>query len=94
VNKEETKVTGYGTNILIWAALVALTGATIIVSGLDLGKYSIIGNFLIASLKAGLVLYIFMHMKYESIIIKLMLAVVLITMTSILLLTFMGILYR
>jgi cytochrome c oxidase subunit 4 len=94
VNKEETKVTGYGTNILIWAALVALTGATIIVSGLDLGKYSIIGNFLIASLKAGLVLYIFMHMKYESIIIKLMLAVVLITMTSILLLTFMDILYR
>ena len=94
MNKEETKVTGYGTNILIWAALVALTGVTIIVAGLDLGKYSIIGNFLIASLKAGLVLYIFMHMKYESIIIKLMLTVVLLTMTSILLLTFIDILFR
>lgn len=94
MNTNETKVTGYGINILIWAALVALTGTTIYVAGLDLGKYSIIASFLIASLKAGLVLYIFMHMKYESIIIKLMLSVVLLTMTSILLLTFLDILYR
>jgi cytochrome c oxidase subunit 4 len=94
VNKDETKITGYGTNIMIWAALVALTGITIYVAGLDLGKYSITANFLIASLKAGLVLYIFMHLKYESVIIKLMLIVVLLTMTSILLLTFIDILYR
>ncbi len=94
MNNSNTNITGYSTHILIWAALVVLTGITIYVAGLDLGEYSIIANFLIASLKAGLVLYIFMHLKYESIIIKLMLIVVLLTMTSILLLTFVDILYR
>ncbi len=94
MSNKETDITGYGINILVWAALVLLTGATIYAAGLDLGEYSIILNFLIATLKAGLVLYIFMHMKYEAVIIKLMLLVVLLTMTSILLLTFLDILYR
>lgn len=94
MNSNEHKVVGYGVNIFIWAALVVLTGITIYVAGLDLGKYSIMANFLIATLKAGLVLYIFMHMKYESFIIKLMLIVVLATITSILLLTFLDIWYR
>lgn len=94
MNKDDTNIISYSINIVIWAALVVMTGITIYVAGLDLGEYSIIANLLIASLKAGLVLYIFMHMKSESIIIKLMLIVVLLTMTSILLLTFLDILYR
>jgi cytochrome c oxidase subunit 4 len=90
----KTQVVSYRAYILLWAALVALTGLTVYVAGIDLGKFGAAVNILIASLKAGLVVYIFMHLKYESTVLKLMLLMAVLTLTVIILLTFLDILYR
>lgn len=84
----------YRANILIWIALLVLTGLTVMVAGIDIGRSGILLNILIASIKAGLIVYIFMHLKYESVLLKLMLLMTLITLTVIIVLTFLDTLYR
>jgi cytochrome c oxidase subunit 4 len=84
----------YKANILVWLALLVLTGLTVIIAGIDLGGFGILMNILIASLKAGLIVYIFMHMKYESLLFKLMLLMAIATLTVIIMLTFLDTLYR
>lgn len=86
--------TGYGTYVKVWAALLVLTGTTVYVAELDFGSFGVILNILIASLKAGLVVYIFMHLKDESWFLKLMLLMAVLTLTTIIILTFVDILYR
>ena len=95
MNKKITESSaGYSTYIAIWAALLALTGLTVYVAGLDFGRFGITINILIASFKAGLVVYIFMHLKDEGWLIKLMLLMAVSTLTVIIVLTFLDILYR
>ena len=50
----------------VLAALLALTIITVAVAQLDLGKWNIVGALVIASIKASLVIAVFMHGKYEN----------------------------
>ncbi len=47
----------------VYAALLALLGATIGVAALDLGRWNLILALAIAGIKAALVLWFFMHLK-------------------------------
>jgi cytochrome c oxidase subunit 4 len=93
-DKLKTHTVSYKTNIVIWLTLLILTGLTTMVASIDLGRLGIVTNILIASVKAAMVVYIFMHLKYESLILKLMLLMVVATLTIIIVLTFLDILYR
>ena len=93
-NGLKEKTSGYAAYVAVWAALLVLTGITVYVAGLDLGKFGITTNIFIASLKAGLVVYIFMHLKNESRFLKLMLLMAVLTLTVIIVLTFLDVLYR
>lgn len=57
---------GYGIYILVWLGLLALTGLTVAVAGINIGGFTVATALIIASLKAYLVLTIFMHLKSES----------------------------
>ncbi len=57
---------GYGIYVLVWLGLMALTGLTVAVSGIDIGGFTIVTALIIASVKAYLVLTIFMHLRSES----------------------------
>jgi cytochrome c oxidase subunit 4 len=87
-------IVAYGTFVAVWAALVALTGLTIWVAGLKLGNLSTTAAVLIASVKAALVVFVFMHLKYEGWLLKVMALVCLATLTTIILLTFTDVWYR
>ena len=63
---EETHVISYGRYILIWIGLMGLTGATVALAGIDLGRWIIITALTIASIKSLLVLNIFMHLRLED----------------------------
>jgi cytochrome c oxidase subunit 4 len=78
----------------IWIALVILTGLTIKAAALEMGAWSMAANLVIASSKAGLVLWFFMHLKYERKFFKLLIVVPIATLTIIILLTFADIWYR
>ncbi len=57
---------GTGTYILVWAALMVLTGLTVAASYAHLGMMNIVVALLIASVKASLVALFFMHLRHES----------------------------
>ncbi len=65
--KEHTQQThSYGLYILVWLALITLTGLTAVIAGINFGKLSIAVAILIAVIKSYLVLTEFMHLKSES----------------------------
>lgn len=57
---------GYGIYVLVWLGLLALTGLTVAVAGINIGGFTITTALIIASVKAYLVLTIFMHLRSES----------------------------
>jgi cytochrome c oxidase subunit 4 len=60
---------GYGLFVAVWAALVALTALLVVVS--HTGQTGAVwGLLLITPFKAGLVFYFFMHLKYEGMLLK------------------------
>ena len=81
----------YGT---VWIALLALTGITITVAGMRPGRFSTLAALVIASIKASLVLWFFMHLKYEKRFFKYLLLVPITTLTFMIGLTFLDIWYR
>jgi cytochrome c oxidase subunit 4 len=54
------------TAVAVFAALLALTVVTVLVSYVDLGLWNVVVALLIASVKASLVALFFMHLKGES----------------------------
>ena len=54
------------TYITIWLALLVLTGLTAGIAFVDLGPFNTVVALVIATLKALLVVLIFMHVKYTS----------------------------
>jgi cytochrome c oxidase subunit 4 len=82
------------TFVLVWIALLTLTGVTIIAAHMRMGAWSMLANILIASIKASLVLWFFMHLKYEGRLFKLLIFVPIITISIIIGLTFFDIWYR
>lgn len=71
----------YQPYIRIWGALLVLTGATLLSSTLHLGKMGIWIALTIASVKGGLVVFHFMHLKEEQPLFKVMLLVAFILLT-------------
>ncbi len=56
----------YRTYIVVWLALIVLTGVTWGVSYINLGMGNVTVALFIASVKAGLVALFFMHLRYEN----------------------------
>ena len=61
--------------ITIFTALMVLTAVTVFAAFVDLGQFNFLVAMLIAGFKASLVVWYFMHMKYQSHLTKLALAV-------------------
>jgi cytochrome c oxidase subunit 4 len=80
--------------VSVWIALLTLTGVTIMAARMRMGEWSMLANLLIASTKASLVLWFFMHLKYEKKLLKMLLFVPIVTITVIIGLTFFDIWYR
>ncbi len=80
--------------LLTWLALLALTAATVAVSRLNLVSFAAVVSIGIATVKSFLVLMLFMHLKEEPIILKVMLVVAVGALALIILLTFTDIWFR
>ncbi len=86
--RAENHVIGYGTFAAVWGALLLLTAALVAVNALRLGVWSILATLVITPVKAGLVFYYFMHLKYEGVALKAMVFVALSTLV-----VFLGMLF-
>ncbi len=83
-----------GTYIGIWAALILLTGVTVWVAGMHLGNFSTITALAVATVKTTLVLLYFMHLRYERPIFIIMLFAPIVTLATIIGLTFVDVWFR
>jgi cytochrome c oxidase subunit 4 len=94
---ETEHVVSYTTYVLTWVALICLTLLLSVVSHYQLGgdRGSSLAALIISPLKASLVVFIFMHLKYEkSGRIKIMLLVTLLILIIFLGLTYLDVAYR
>lgn len=94
MNEQDNHIVSTKTFVLVWIALLILTAITVTVAKLDLGAFSTFTAIVIASVKAGLVLWYFMHLKYENRLLKLLLLVPIVTLAVIIGLTFVDVWYR
>ena len=78
----------------IWAALLALTALTIFVARIDLGFFNVVAALGIASIKSSLVIFFFMHLKYENRTIKAMVLVAFVVLAICIGLTFADVGFR
>lgn len=85
---------GYGLFIAIWGALMVLTGVTVWVAGIDLGFLNVVAAMTIASVKASLVVFFFMHLKYENWTLKIMVLVAFVILAIFIGFTFFDTAYR
>lgn len=69
-DQDSPHILSYKTLALVLALLLVLTGVTVGISYVDLGKLNVWIALLVASTKSTLVLLFFMHLKYESRVIK------------------------
>jgi len=83
-----------GLFLMVWAALLVLTGVTVTVAGLHLGSFSVFTAIAIAAVKASLVLLFFMRLKYEPFFFRVMLFAAVATITVIMALTFADVAFR
>lgn len=91
---EKVHIVAYKTYVYVWIALLLLLAATIAVAKVEFSRYGVLVNLLIASIKAGLVLFFFMHLKYERWLLKALLFMVIATLTAVMALFFADVLFR
>jgi len=94
MSEEHAHIVPYKTFMGIWIALLILTGVTVWVAQYNLGPLNIWVALGIATFKSSLVVAVFMHMKYESLLFKIALLSALAILAIFIGLTFFDVLYR
>lgn len=97
---EEHRIVPYSTYVIVWVALLGLTALTVGAARVDLGRFgahaavSTIVALVIATVKASLVLAIFMGLRYERPLFRYMFLVTASTLSVFLILTYVDVLFR
>ena len=92
-SESQGHVVPYRTFILVWVALLALTGLLVLLSSIS-HQASVWAMLTVTPLKAGLVFYYFMHLKYERTLLKAMVFVALAILVVFIGLMFLDIYFR
>jgi cytochrome c oxidase subunit 4 len=91
---EGAHTVSYARYLMIWVALMMLTGLTVAVAGIDFGDWIIITALTIASVKTLLVLQVFMHLKFEDKIFRVFVLIACMTFVIFITLTFFDYAFR
>ena len=88
---DETKhhIVKYKTYVYVLMVLILLTIVSVAITGVDLGRMAVIAALLLASAKSSLVLWYFMHLKYESKALRIMVGLVLFLLVAVMIITFL-----
>ncbi len=84
----------YRTYALILLLLLVLTGTSVAVTQIELSRWATLVALLLASVKSSVVLAVFMHLKFDQRIYKLMAIFVVLVITAVIVLTFFDYLFR
>ena len=87
-------ISSYTSLGMVLVTLLLLTSISVVITGIHLGAFSVAAALLIASIKVAIVITWFMHMKFESLFLKLMIIGVFAIYTLVIVLTFIDYLLR
>jgi cytochrome c oxidase subunit IV len=90
----QTHITGYRVYGWVLLALLILTTITVTVTWIDFAAWSVLVALLIASIKAGIVLTYFMHLKFENSLFSVLVIMVMVIFAMVIVLTFFDYLLR
>lgn len=94
MSEEKHHIVPYKVYIIILLALLVLTFLSIGITSIELGEWTVAGALIFASIKSYLVLTYFMHLKYDKMYIRVMVAFVFAIFIVVLVITFLDYLYR
>lgn len=94
MSNEKHHIVPYRLYVIVLLALIVLTLLSIAITSVELGKYTVAGALLFATIKSFLVLTYFMHLKYDKLYIKLMVIFVFGVFVVTIIVTFLDYLYR
>jgi cytochrome c oxidase subunit 4 len=94
MSEEKHHVVPYRVYIIVLLGLLALTFASIAITEIELGAYTVAGALLFACVKSYLVLTYFMHLKYDKKYIVAMVAFVFAIFVVVIVITFLDYYYR
>ncbi len=93
-NDKQPHISSYTQHILVLLVLLFLTFITVAVTEIHFSTFSVGVALIIASVKGGTVLTYFMHLKYESMFLKLIVLGVFVVYALVIILTFIDYLLR
>ncbi|MBT3383053.1 MAG: cytochrome-c oxidase [Prolixibacteraceae bacterium] len=94
MSEEKHHIVPYRVYIIVLLALLALTFASIGITSIELGEYTVAGALIFACIKSFLVLTYFMHLKYDKKYIRAMVVFVFVIFVVMIVITFLDYLYR
>lgn len=87
-HEEDHHIVSYAANIKIWVVLLVLTWVTITVAYLDFGSMAVAVALVVASIKSAVVLAYYMHLKFDSKLLTVLLLVTVAVFSTFIILTF------
>lgn len=94
MDHEEVHVSSYASLAKVLVALLILTTISVSATGWHLGAITAAVALVIASIKVGTVITYFMHMKFESLFLKLLVTGVFLIFALVIIITFIDYLLR
>ena len=94
MSEEKHHVVPFRVYIIVLITLLALTFASIGITSIELGTYTVVGALLFACVKTFLVLTYFMHLKYDKKYIVAMVGFVFAIFFVVIIITFLDYYYR
>ena len=90
----KTHISSYLSHVYVLITLLILTTLSVVITGIHLGAFTVAVALLIASVKVGIVITWFMHMKFESMFLRLMIIGVFVIFALVTGITFVDYLFR
>jgi len=87
-------ILGYNTLLAVLVALLSLTAISVLITNINFGTLSVGVALLVAAIKGATVVTYFMHLKFESLILKLMVGGVFLLFALVIIITFIDYLLR
>jgi len=94
MENEKHHIVPYKTYALILLLLLTLTGISVAVTQIELSKWSTAIALILAGSKSAIVLAIFMHLKFDQKIYKVMAIFVILVLFVVIIITFLDYLFR
>jgi cytochrome c oxidase subunit IV len=94
MKNHDDHVTSYSLNLTVLLILLILTTTSVLAVKFHLGAFTVALALIIASVKAAIVLTYFMHLKFENLLLRLMVGGVFLLFAIVVVITFIDYYFR